>query len=62
MQGGNVTYSSEGKTKRVQSVEEMLRNISYEYRKTNSVEKVSNSDSNEVELIVAQRVNKTLSS
>lgn len=37
VQGGNISSSSEGLTKRIQSVEEMLRNISHEYRKTNHI-------------------------
>lgn len=57
---GNSIASPKGKTKRVQSVEELLKNISHDYRMVNQMDKISSTDSSEVELIVAQRVNRTL--
>ena len=56
---GKVEESPET-TKKGQSVEELLRNISHEYKMTNRIDKLEVTDSYEVEVIIGQRVNKTL--
>ena len=57
---GSIVSSPRGKAKKVVSIESLLKNISHEYRVANNIEKMPISNSSEVELIVAHRVNRTL--